>query len=107
MLTWILASAAGTYVPVAVGAILGAVGSLVFIVRATGREDRFRWSRTDARRERLHAVRSVMSMFAVIAWSCLILAIIIGEAAFTALTGATALIAGAGLIYVWTWRGDS
>lgn len=106
-MNWIVASAAGTYVPVAVGAILGAVGCLVFIVRATSREDRLRWSRTDARRERLLAVRSVMVVFAVIAWSCLILAIIIGEAAFTALTGATALISAAGLIYVWTWRGGS
>lgn len=106
-MNWILASAAGTYIPVAVGVILGAVGSVVFILRATSRDERLRWRQADARRERLLAIRSVMVVFAVIAWSCLILAIVIGEAAFTALTGATALISGAGLIYVWTWRGDS
>jgi len=102
-----MASAAGTYVPVAVGAILGAIGSLAFIVRSTTSEDRQRWRHPDARRERLFAVRSVMTLFAVIAWACLILSITVGEAAFIVLTGATALIATAGLIYVWTWHGDS
>ncbi len=64
-----------------------------------------RWPWAPARQERLAAVRAIVSVYAVIAWGCVVLAIVIGEAAFVALTGAIALIAGVGLIYVWSWRG--
>ncbi|MBS1881807.1 MAG: hypothetical protein JSS97_02490 [Actinobacteria bacterium] len=102
-----MTAAAGTYVPVAVGAILGALGSLAFIFRATTSDDRLRWRQSGSRRDRLLAVRSVMVVFALVAWICLILAIVLGEVAFIALTGVIALMAAGGLVYAWAWHADS
>jgi hypothetical protein len=90
----------GTYLPVAVGAVIAAVGSLVFIMRSPAfSEEEQAMGHAPARQS---AVRRVLVIYAIIAWFCFIGAIAIGDIVFIALTGVVALLASVGLLRLWS-----
>jgi archaellum biogenesis protein FlaJ (TadC family) len=90
-------SAASAAVPLMIGSFLGAVGCLIFIMRARGFDKVEAEGQAHARRA---AVRRVLIIYAVIAWLCLVVAIALGDMAFIALTGVTTVLACVGLVLV-------
>jgi cobalamin synthase len=82
-----------TYLPLTAGAVIGAAGSLIFIVRspALARE---------GRRRKL-AVRLVLITYVAIACLVLVIAIALGNLEFIAISGALAILAIAGLVFTW------
>jgi hypothetical protein len=90
----------GTYLPVAVGALIAAVGSLTFVGRSMRRQK----SNLTAGQQR-GAMKSVVAVYAIIAWVCLFAALALGDRGFVVTTGLIALIATLGLFVV--WRGKS
>lgn len=90
-----------TYLPIAVGAILGAAGSVWFILRSHAFSAEKQGGQASADGRRRIALRSVVSIYAAIAWICLVIAIATGNTAFIVLCGAIALIASLGLVRVW------
>jgi hypothetical protein len=91
----------GAGVPIVIGAFLGAVGSVIFLIRARGFEKVEAEGQTPARRA---AVRRVLIIYAVVAWLCFVAAIALGDIAFIVLTGVIAVLACVGLIRVYSWR---
>jgi len=90
------------YLPIVVGAIVGAAGSIWFILRSHALSEGERGGHASADSRRRLALRSVLIIYAAIAWVCLIIAIAIGDMPFIVLCGATALIASIGLGRVWS-----
>ena len=90
-----------TYLPIAVGAILGAAGSIWFIVRSHAFSAEKQGGQASADSRRCIALRSVVSIYAAIAWICLVIAVATGNMAFIVLCGAIVLIASIGLVRVW------
>jgi peptidoglycan biosynthesis protein MviN/MurJ (putative lipid II flippase) len=88
-----------TLIPVVVGLILGALGSVLFIMRSRAFTDEDRGGYSASRQS---AVRRVLIIYAYIAAVCLVAAVAIGDFAFILLTGAMALIALAGLARLWS-----
>jgi archaellum biogenesis protein FlaJ (TadC family) len=82
-------------------ALLGAVGSVIFLMRARGFEKVEAEGLTHAR---LTAVRRVVVIYAAIAWLCFLIAVALGDAAFIILTGIMAVLACAGLVWVYGRR---
>lgn len=92
-----------TYLPIAIGAVLGATGSLLFILRTDAFSQEEQGGHVSASRRGL-ALRSVLIIYATIAWICLVVAIAIGDMAFIVACGVIALIASIGLVRVWSVR---
>lgn len=91
--------AASTYLPIMVGAVLGAVGSVLFIVRSRAfpKEER-----SQGAFSRQSAVRRVLIIYATVAWICLAAAVFIGNIWFIILTGIIVVIASVGLLGFWS-----
>jgi hypothetical protein len=87
-----------TDLPIAVGAIIGAVGSLTFIMRTHAIDEEEQAGHAQARRS---AVRLVLVIYAMIAWLCLVVAVVLGGVALIATMGILALLASAGLVRLW------
>lgn len=94
-----------TYLPVVLGALLGALGSFVFVSRAKALSTKTgdRPSASLAERRKL-ALRIIVCVYALIAFVCMVVAIAVGDLAFIALSGAILLIACGGLLIVWSSR---
>lgn len=88
-----------TGLPIAVGAILGGVGSLVFIMRSHAFDEEEKGGQTQVRRS---AVRRVLVIYSAIALLCLVVAIALGDVAFVVTTGAMLLLAIIGLVFFWS-----
>jgi hypothetical protein len=90
---------AAIFLPVVVGAVLGAVGSLLFIMRASvfSKEEYAQGALS-----RQSAVRRVLVIYATIAWICLAAAVAIGDMSFIILTGIIAVLASVGLVGFWS-----
>ncbi len=90
---------AATYLPIFVGAVLGAIGSLVFIVqsRAFPNEEV-----AEGPQSRQAAVRRVLVIYASIAWVCLVAAVVIGDVTFIVMTGVITVLASAGVVVRWS-----
>lgn len=84
-----------------VGAILGGIGSLLFIARSRQSNDGEASGEGRALRS---ALRRVLTIYAAIAWLCVIVAVAIGDMVFIAMTGVVAILASAGLMYRWSPR---
>ena len=89
-----------TYLPIGIGVIIGAVGSLVFIMRTRALSDEQDSRPATSIRRRL-ALRSVLIIYAIIAWICLAVAVTVGEMALIVLCGVIVLIASIGLMRIW------
>jgi nitrate reductase NapE component len=89
-----------TVLPIAAGAIIGAVGCIVFIIRATSDADDRDEQELPTRAERRRALKPVLFLYVGVTWICLVAAVAIGELAFVVLSGIMALIATIGLAYV-------
>lgn len=90
---------ASIYFPIFIGAVLGAVGSLAFIMhsRAFPKEEA-----TQGPRSRQSAVRRVLVIYAAISWACLVAALLIGNVIFVVLTGIITVLASVGLVVRWS-----
>ncbi|HEU4679450.1 MAG TPA: hypothetical protein VFS35_08015 [Terrimicrobiaceae bacterium] len=89
---------AGTYIPIAVGAVVGAVGSALVILRGkSGTGENHDPGEGDARR--LRGLRIVLAVYAATAGVCLVVAIAQGDGGFIVTTGLIAVLAVLGL-----WR---
>lgn len=88
-----------TDLPLAVGAVIGAVGSLVFIMRSHAFDEEEREGHAQARQS---AVRRVLVIYATAAWICFATAVVLGDVAFIVTTGVLALLAGVGLARLWS-----
>lgn len=88
-----------TGLPIAVGAILGGVGSLAFIMRSHAFNEEEKDGQTQVRRS---AVRRVLVIYAAIALLCLVVAIALGDVAFIVTTGTMMLLAIVGLVFFWS-----
>jgi uncharacterized membrane protein len=95
---------ANTALPVAVGAIMGALLSVAFILRVTPSSIQRQEQDDSARAERRRALRPVLFLYVAVTWICLVAALAIGELAFIVLSGIMALIASIGLAYVRPFR---
>jgi hypothetical protein len=91
-----------TYLPVAVGAVVAAVGSVLFIIRSHAFREVGQGDQTMATNQRRLAVRMVLVLYGIIAGICFVVAIVIGELAFIVLTGLILLLAIAGLGRSWS-----
>jgi hypothetical protein len=96
---------ADTYVPILIGAAIGAIGSLVFILRRSVPvpEQEQRNSKSFAAQRRI-AVKSVTTIYALIAWGCLAAALALGDVGFIVTTGAIAVVATLGLFIGWRYQ---
>lgn len=94
-------SLTGADLPLAAGAIIGAVGSLAFIMRSHAFDEKEQAGHAKARQS---AVRRVLVIYAIIAWFCLAAAVALGDVAFIVTTGIMALLASAGLVRLWSVR---
>lgn len=90
-------------IPVVIGAFLGAVGSLIFLMRARGFVKVEAEGQVHARRA---AVRRVSTVYAVIAWLCFGVAIALGDTAVIVLTGSMVVLACVGLVRIFGRRGS-
>lgn len=88
---------ANASVPIAIGAIAGAAGSLLFVMR-TSAIDKLEQDGEKGLRQK--AVGRVLMSYAIIAWLCLIAAVAVGDPAFIALTGISAILATGGLLAI-------
>lgn len=88
----------GTYLPIVVGAVFGAVGSLLFIMRS---REFSKGEFVEGMLSRQSAVRRVLVIYAVIAWICLMVAVAIGDISFIVLTGIITALASTGLVGFW------
>lgn len=93
-----------TFLPILVGLVLGAVGSAAFILRAKTFSDENESSPKERDRQREVALRSVVVAYTVIALICLIVSLVVGDAAFIVVCGVLVLIAVMGLVRVWSER---
>lgn len=93
----VLGNAAATVVPIAVGVIIAAVGSLAFIMHS----DAFGEKSPAVYVQRRSAVRLILIIYAIIACLCLIAAIAIGDVAFVITTSVLVLLAAIGLALSW------
>ena len=91
----------GTYLPIVAGAVLGAVGSLLFVMRSRAFP---KGEYAQGVLSRQSAVRRVLIIYASIAWICLVVAVAIGDTSFMILTGIIALVASAGLVGLWSFK---
>ena len=96
-------SVAGVAFPVAIGAFLGALGSVIFLMRARGFEKVEAEGLTHAR---LAAVRRVVVIYTAIAWLCFFVAVALDDAAFIILTGVMAVLACVGVVRVYGRRAN-
>ncbi|HEX4670236.1 MAG TPA: hypothetical protein VH275_09730 [Solirubrobacterales bacterium] len=88
-------SVSSVTIPLVIGGFLGAIGSLIFILRARA------FDKVEARGQtyaRLSAVRRVLIIYAVIALLCFVVAIALGDIAFIVLTAIMAALACVGLV---------
>lgn len=90
---------ASTYLPIFVGAFLGAIGSLVFILQSRAFPNE---KAAQGPQSRQAAVRRVLVIYAAIAWACLLAAVLIGDVTFIVLTGVITVLASAGLALRWS-----
>lgn len=101
-----------TYVSIAIGGVVGAVGTVAYLLRtkafsddppkgSPGNEPRGQSGSIDRRRLSL---RIVVSVYCVIAYGCFVAAIAIGDSAFIILTGVIAFLASASLWRLWKGR---
>lgn len=90
---------ASIYLPMFIGAVVGAVGSLVFIMRfrAFPKEEADQGSQSQQ-----PAVRRVLVIYAAISWVCLLVAVLIGSATSIVLTGIITVLASVGLALRWS-----
>lgn len=90
---------ASAYFPIILGAVLGAVGTVLFIMRSRAfpKEDR-----SQGAFSRQSAVRRVLVIYATVAWICLAAAVFIGNIWFIILTGVIVVIASVGLLGFWS-----
>jgi hypothetical protein len=86
-----------TYLPIAVGTVLGAAVSLVFIVRSSAFSEK-QPGRASASTQRQRRVRIILGVYVVFAFICLAIAVVIGDVAFIVLGGVIALLASIGLV---------
>lgn len=95
MLGGAIGNAASTAIPFAVGAVIAAIGSLMVIMRSDAFDKKSQAGYVPSRRS---TVRVVLIIYAVIAWTCLMAAVAIGDVAFIVTTGIVALLATVGLV---------
>lgn len=90
---------ASIYLPIFIGAVLGAVGSLIFIMQSRAFSGE---GATQGSENQQSAVRRVLVIYAAISWACLVAAVFIGSATFIVLTVIIAALASAGLVLRWS-----
>lgn len=92
---------ASTYFPIVVGAVVGAVGSVLFVMRSRAfpKEEP-----SQGALSRQSAVRRVLVIYATVAWVCFAAAVFIGNMSFIILTGVIVAIASVGLLGFWSAR---
>lgn len=90
---------AGTYVPLLVGALMGAAISLAFIMRTKALSDKNSPERSTPSRQA--AVRSVLVVYVLISWICFATAAVVGDEAFAFITGGIAVLATGGAAFQW------
>ena len=96
--------AVSAFLPAAIGAVVGAIGSLWFILRSDAFSDRGKADNDPPDDRRKLAVRIVLAGYAVIAWICFVVAVAIGDMSFILPAGITALLATVGLVGLWSPR---
>jgi hypothetical protein len=84
------------------GGFIGAIGSLVFIMRSSAFDKEQHVGDAQTRQS---AIRRTLVIFAIIAWFCLGAAVALGDVAFIVTTGIMALLASAGLMRLWSRPG--
>lgn len=92
----VVAASSGAALPIAIGAILGVVGCLVFVLRTPALSE----ERAGYPRARLKVLRRILLVYAVIAVGCLIVAIAVGDPPFIWLTSAVVVLAAIGVFQV-------
>ena len=93
-----------TILPIAVGLILGAAGSVLFVLRSQAFAELERSGRAPFGGRRQLTRWVVLGSFAVIAWICLLAAVSIGDVGFIVPSGMIALFASVGLVHLWSVR---
>jgi archaellum biogenesis protein FlaJ (TadC family) len=94
---------ADTGIPLVIGGFVGAIGSLIFILRTHAFDQ---GEKASEKQDRQSAVRRALVIFAIIAWFCLVAALALGDVAFIVTTGIMAIIASAGLVRLWSDPGQ-
>lgn len=93
----------GTVLPAAIGALLGAAGCLIALLR-TNAFSQMQGDRVTLEQRRRLSIRIVVGLYATIAYVCLIVAMAIGDEAFMILTAAIAVLASATVWRLWSGR---
>jgi hypothetical protein len=91
---------ANASIPIAVGAVVGAAGSLIFVMRTSAIDKLEQAGNKNLRKK---AVARVLMSYTAIAWLCLIAAVAIGDVAFIALTGTSAVLTTGGVLVLRRW----
>lgn len=94
----------GTYLPALIGGVLGAIGSVAFLLHTKAFSNEQATNRGSIVDRRRLSIRIVVSLYLVIAFGGLIVAISIGDPTFIVLTAIIAFIAAGALARLWSGR---
>ena len=96
-----------SYLIFAGGAVIGAVGSLVFISRSLSTSDRDGIRDAAQDRTRLLALLATLGIYTLLTFACFVIALALAEDGLAIIAGTLLLLAIAGLIGVWMSQGGS
>lgn len=91
-----------TYLLFAAGVLLGAVGSLVFILRSRALLEEEPGDDAHPDRLRQLAVRLTLVTYAVLAFILLVIAVVLGDIASIITGGILVVFASAGIVFLWS-----